>query len=70
MEDIEEDMYKTMGCKAMGKQTFLTKSQFQPATAVEIMAEAGAQLEHRAAVKMSHTMIAAGGGGGGGKWTA
>jgi hypothetical protein len=70
MEDIEEDMYKTMGCKAVEGRIFLMKSQFQPAEAVETMAAAGAQLEHRAAVKMGQAMVAAGGGGGGGRWTA
>jgi hypothetical protein len=69
-QDIEEDMYKTMGCKAVGGQVFLTKSQFLPAEAVEIMAAAGARLEHMAAVKMGQEMVAAGGGGGGGKWRA
>jgi hypothetical protein len=70
MKDIEEDMYKTMGCKARGGQVFLTHSQFRPAEAVEIMAAAGAQMEHTEATKMGQTMIAAGGGGGGGRYRA
>ncbi len=64
-QDIEEDMYNTMGCKALGSQHVLT--QFQPAEAVETMAAAGVQLEHRTAFKMSQEMVAMGGGGGGGK---
>ena len=70
MEDIEEDMYKTMGCKACGGQVFLMKTQFKPAEAVEIMAAAGAQMEHTEATKMGQNMVAAGGGGGGGRYRA